>query len=246
MKKKLFSLLAVMLMSLTANAQHEYVDLGLPSGTLWATCNIGADSPEEEGDKFAWGETTTKDYFTKENYSFYGNPEVLDAEDDAAAVNWGSEWRMPTNEQCEELECGEYTTNEVTTLNGVKVVRVTGKNGNSIFLPEESYWTTHIGTVDDEPDTSRGDAMAVSPNVFSLLLSLDVLDRYYGCCIRPVRVSGAQGTQYTISNIPDSWKVNGTKVTNGTYKAEEGAKVIFTPANIPAGKKIKSIKAVKQ
>lgn len=143
MKKKFFTLLAVMLMSLTANAQHEYVDLGLPSGTLWATCNIGANSPEEEGDKFAWGETTTKNSYTQGNYSFDLNSidpaAVLEPEDDAATVNWGSEWRMPSEVQCWELYSN--TTKEITTLNDVKVVKVTGKNGNSILLPIGRYWT---------------------------------------------------------------------------------------------------------
>ena len=234
MKKKFFTILAVMLMTLTANAQHEYVDLGLPSGTLWATCNIGADSPEEGGDEFAWGETTTKNSYTQENYSFYGNPEVLDAEYDAAAVNWGSEWRMPSEEQCEELECGEYTTCEAMG----EVIKITGKNGNSIILPSGDYWSSSIYKI----DTNFANMMNICPEDEYYIISTWGNWRYIEGYVRPVR---AQGPKYTISNIPDGWKVN-SSTTNGTYESEEGRQIIFTPANIPAGKKIKSIKAVKQ
>lgn len=241
MKKNFFTILAVMLMSLTANAQHEYVDLGLPSGTLWATCNVGANSPEEEGDEFAWGETTTKNSYTQGNYSFDENPAVLEPEDDAATVNWGGEWRMPSKAQCEELTCGKYTTN-VYCEDGV---RITGKNGNSIFLPDGEYWTINMRYDDlyEVWNESWANLMRVSVIIGSDLDSdfdVSIGQRYWGRNIRPVR------TQYTISNIPDGWRVNGTKVTNGTYGATPGAEVIFTPANIPAGKKIKSIKAVKQ
>ena len=201
-----------MLMSLAANAQNTFVDLGLPSGNLWATCNVGADSPEKTGDLFAWD----------------------------------SDQEAPSVEQWDELLCGEFTTNEVATLNGVKGVKVTGKNGNSIFLPEESYWTTDIFMIDGEdPDPSRTTVICSDPNNNDIFLYYEGYLHDECCCIRLVLVSGAQVTKHTISNIPDGWKVNGS-TTNGTYEANEGAKVIFTPANIPAGKKIKSIKVVKQ
>ena len=110
----------------TTSSDHEYVDLGLPSGTLWATCNIGATKPEEFGDYFAWGETEPKEvydwstykwcggsaismtkYCTNDNYGNVDNKKKLEAEDDAAIANWGSEWRMPTSEEQKELveEC---------------------------------------------------------------------------------------------------------------------------------------------
>ena len=94
---------------------YEWVDLGLPSGTLWATCNVGANSPEEYGDYFAWGETQTKNvynwgvyrlcggsqntmkkYCTNSSYGMVDNLTALESEDDAATVNWGSEWQTPT------------------------------------------------------------------------------------------------------------------------------------------------------
>ena len=135
---------------------HEYVDLGLPSGLKWATCNVGANAPEEYGDYFAWGETTTKSTYNWSTYKYcngsynnltkynnsssYGsvdNKTVLDKEDDAAAVNWGGKWRMPTKEEQNELyDSCNWTW---TTQNGVNGYTVTGPNGKSIFLPAAGY-----------------------------------------------------------------------------------------------------------
>ena len=149
--------------------KHATVDLGLPSGTLWATCNVGANSPEEYGLYFAWGETegytgdtsdgrsfdwasykwcngngdTLTKYCTNSNYGYNGFTDGLTEllpEDDAATANWGSEWRMPSKEQFEELINSSYTTTEWTTLNGVNGQNITSKsNGNSIFLPAAGY-----------------------------------------------------------------------------------------------------------
>lgn len=102
---------------------HEWVDLGLPSGTKWATCNIGATKPEEFGNYYAWGEVTPKDFYSWETYK-YGNENqltkyntnsfyarkgiadgktILELKDDAAHFNWGGKWRMPTRAQQDEL-----------------------------------------------------------------------------------------------------------------------------------------------
>ena len=138
---------------------HEWVDLGLPSGTLWATCNVGADTPEDYGDYFAWGETMTKSSYGWSNYkncngsydrltkycnkSSYGNNgftdnlTLLQACDDAATANWGSGWCMPTNSQWEELK--NNTTVTWTTQNGVKGRKFTASNGKSLFLPAAGY-----------------------------------------------------------------------------------------------------------
>ena len=132
--------------------QGEYVDLGLPSGTLWATRNIGAKSPEECGDYFSWGETAPKDHYgwsaykwckdgsskmTKYNASSdngtVDNKTELDPEDDAAYVNWGPLWRMPSMEQQAELQ--RYCTWRWTSINGMNGQLVTGPNGVSLFLP---------------------------------------------------------------------------------------------------------------
>ena len=134
---------------------HEWVDLGLPSGIKWATCNVGAISPEGYGDYFAWGETTTKStynwntykwcngssstqtkYCTSSSYGTVDNKTVLDLSDDAARANWGGSWRMPTIAEQDELLNTSYTTWTWTTQNGVNGYKVTSKiNGNSIFLP---------------------------------------------------------------------------------------------------------------
>ena len=139
---------------------HEYVDLGLPSGTLWATCNIGANNPEDYGDYFAWGETAPREVYNWGNYKWfklyedssfevtkyctdseYGTVDgktELDPEDDAAYVNWGASWRMPTQEQMKEL-MSNCRYGRWTTQNGVKGYLLTGNNGNTIFFPAAGY-----------------------------------------------------------------------------------------------------------
>lgn len=139
---------------------HEYVDLGLPWGTLWATCNVGANTPEEYGDYFAWGETEQKDtydwitykycnrsynqltkYCNRSEYGYNGftdNLTVLQPSDDAATANWGNGWCMPTKEQWEELY--QNTNSTWTTQNGVSGRLFVGSNGNSIFLPAAGWY----------------------------------------------------------------------------------------------------------
>ena len=146
----------------TANG-HEYVDLGLPSGTLWATYNIGASKPEGYGNYYAWGETSTKSIYSWNSYQhakwyknkdgryinlikycnnselgdngeFIDNLLSLEENDDAAVRNWGSGWHIPSREQWEELL--ENTTNKWTMKNGVKGRLFTSKkNGYTLFLP---------------------------------------------------------------------------------------------------------------
>lgn len=138
---------------------HAYVDLGLPSGTLWATCNVGATTPEGYGDYFAWGETQPKAIYNWNTYKYcngssdqltkycnnsdYGyngftdNLTALQPSDDAATVNWGSGWRMPTYDQWSELY--DNTTNTWTTQNGVNGWLFTSNNSNSLFLPAAGY-----------------------------------------------------------------------------------------------------------
>ena len=143
----------------SSRALHEYVDLGLPSGTLWATCNIGATNPEDYGDYYAWGETETKSNYEWTNYKWCDGSETalnkyctdsssgtvdnlteLDLEDDAAYVKWGGKWRMPTYEQFAELVDRSNTTATFIKQNGVYGRKVTSKlNGNSIFLPAAGY-----------------------------------------------------------------------------------------------------------
>ena len=117
---------------------HEYVDLGL--SVKWATCNVGASSPEDYGDYFAWGETKTKSTYYNDNSVTY-RKKFSDiggqSQYDAARANWGGTWRLPTKAELEELE--NRCTWKWTTQNGVKGYKVTGPNGNSIFLPAAGY-----------------------------------------------------------------------------------------------------------
>ena len=141
------------------HAGHEWVDLGL--SVKWATCNVGASSPEGYGDYFAWGETSPKSsynwtnlkyctegdergnpkfskYVTNSKYGPVDNKVGLELSDDAARVNWGGDWRIPTAYECKELI--DNCTFMWTTLNGENGYKVTSKsNGNSIFLPAAGF-----------------------------------------------------------------------------------------------------------
>lgn len=142
-----------------AQNKHDYVDLGLPSGTLWATCNVGATTPEACGDYFAWGETRPKTdtyqfekgfrTFTKYcsvaylGYDGYTDKlTVLQPEDDAATALWGSDWRMPT--KAEWMELMQHTSQQWITRNGVNGHLFTASNGQSLFLPATGYMEDEV------------------------------------------------------------------------------------------------------
>lgn len=169
----------------TVQDSNEYVDLGLPSGTLWATCNVGADSPEKLGNSFAWGETEPKEDYLWDNYrhcmgsettltkycwyssngynGFTDNKKELDPEDDAATANWGSNWQMPSQEQMEELIYGGYVEILWTVLNGVNGMLFTSySNGKSIFLPAGGFRSSE-GI--DNGESSNGSSDGISGNV---------------------------------------------------------------------------------
>ncbi len=117
------------------------IDLGLPSGTKWACCNVGADKPEAYGGYYAWGETEEKDIYNESTYAYYHNgsfedigSDISGTEYDVAHVKWGGKWCMPTLDDIKELL--DNCTNEWMTLNGVNGRKFISKiNGNSIFLP---------------------------------------------------------------------------------------------------------------
>ena len=144
MSMTLVAIASMGFLSSRSNAQnyngHKYVDLGLPSGIKWATCNVGASSPSDYGNYYAWGEITTKDTYTESNSVTYnksfggilGNPEY-----DAARANWGGSWRLPTKVECEELK--NKCTWTWMSQGGHNGYKVTGPNGNSIFLPAAGY-----------------------------------------------------------------------------------------------------------
>ena len=126
---------------------HEYVDLGL--SVKWATCNVGSYEPEDYGDYFAWGETSYKSTYARNNYKFLEGEDGyyrhqftkynerhtrLDPQDDVAHVKWGGDWYLPSVDECKELI--ENCTWTWVTQNGRKGIKGTSKkNGNSIFLP---------------------------------------------------------------------------------------------------------------
>ena len=196
---------------------HEYVDLGLPSGTLWATCNVGASSPEEYGDYFAWGETKPKTtynwstykyckgtettmtkYCTSSSYGTVDNKTELEPSDDAATANWGSGWQMPSKEQLHELYNSTYTSKVWTTMNGKYGRKITSKNnGNSIFLPAAGWRNdTGLGIAGSYGlYGSRSLFASYSSNAYELFFDSGDIDSDYffgsrcnGRSVRPVRV----------------------------------------------------------
>jgi hypothetical protein len=123
---------------------HEYVDLGLPSGTLWAKCNVGAPTPESLGDFYAWGEIYPKTDYSSNTYIYDGEPgDTMPAEADVASVFWGGGWHVPTVEEMNELRY--WCAWKYVQQNGRNGFQITGPNGSSIFLPcgGWKYNTTH-------------------------------------------------------------------------------------------------------
>ena len=131
---------------------HKFIDLGLPSGLLWAETNIGAKTAADDGNYYAWGETSTKSeyigktYFDSNHtiYSINGKT-TLEKQHDAAYVNWGDSCRMPTNDELGELlnsknctwKWTSMNTSDGSSISGYKITSV--KNGNSIFLPASGF-----------------------------------------------------------------------------------------------------------
>ena len=189
---------------------HAYVDLGL--SVKWATMNVGATSPEEYGDYFAWGETEPKseynwdtykwcdggyDYLTKycssSDFGIVDDKIELDMEDDAANVNWGDAWRTPTKAELDELI--ENCTWSWTTQNGIDGYTVTSNtNGKSIFLPAAGYrydtFSEEVGAIGYYHSRTRDNTnfQHVSYYIYfaESYVEKDSDSRYYGHPIRPV------------------------------------------------------------
>ena len=203
-----------MFLTSCAHDEKEYVDLGLPSGTLWATCNVGAENPEDHGSYFVWGETEIKStyswstykycygsettllkYNTKSSFGIVDNKTELDIDDDIAYVNWGKDWRMPSYTQLKELINRDYTTTIWTTQNGVYGRLITSKsNGKSIFLPATVFrYDSSLGYVGSEGHYWSRTLDWDDPS-YALLLHFDsdfinatYDSRYFGQSVRPVR-----------------------------------------------------------
>lgn len=211
-----------------------WVDLKLPSGTLWATCNVGAGSPEETGDYFAWGETEPKQlgywwdnykycvsnnekwltkYVLDPGWSYTGDSDwksELEETDDAAAVNLGAGWRMPSMTQQDELFNSSNTTQEWTASNGVSGLLITSvRNGKSIFLPATGFWwngeltATETGyyssrTLDTELDTDSWFMCADErPGNCGTLSG----SRCFGRPVRPVYDKASAEQTYTVNGV---------------------------------------------
>ena len=174
---------------------HEYVDLGL--SVKWATCNVGAESPEKPGYYFAWGETTPKDKYTKNDYLYIKSVKSNISKSfkyDAAQFAWGEGWRLPTKKELQELTNKCIWEKEV--IKGAVGFRITGPNGNSIFLPAAGikniktesynysgcYWggdSNYVGIKDGYK--------AIQLNfTYAGHKSIDWCTRYFGRCIRAV------------------------------------------------------------
>ncbi len=196
----------------TAGTEGKPVDLGLPSGTLWADHNVGASSPEDYGNYYAWGETSTKssymghkwckDYLKLTKYcsksdegynGFTDRRTTLEPNDDVATSKWGDKWCMPTQAQMEELE--EECTWTWTTRGGHNGYDIKGPNGNSIFLPAAGR--KQIDDMDDEGEVgyywSSSLYINMPSNASSLEIESDFVDsdssgsRDDGYTVRPVR-----------------------------------------------------------
>lgn len=172
---------------------HQYVDLGLSSGLKWATCNVGADSPEDYGNYYAWGETETKAEYTQDNSVTFGqqlNDISGNAQYDAATANWGGSWRTPTKDEIRELIYNCNWTPE--TQNGVDGFKVTGNNGNYIFIPASGYRDGSSLYIYGEcyywSSTPRQYGVEFANILYSdtEFQSEDVNYRYRGLTIRPV------------------------------------------------------------
>ena len=215
MRKHLLLLYAMLFIEAAAvslfaqdKVQHEYVDLGL--SVKWATCNIGAEEPEDYGDYFAWGELEPKESYTWENYRFgvggelpferklskyntdrkrgpVDNKTTLDRVDDVANVRWGGSWRIPTLEEWTELR--RNCTWTADSINGVKVFKGTsnipGYTDRSIFLPAADYWTSSLYEL--APLDALGIPIHIQEDDMALLMLDLVIERERGVSVRPVR-----------------------------------------------------------
>ncbi len=176
------------------NNHPHVIDLGLPSGTKWACCNVDAKKPEDYGGYYAWGETSTKTEYSSSNYRYEGvniGSDIRGTQYDVAHVKWGGKWQMPTQEQIKELD--DNCKYEWTTLNGVKGGKFTGPNGKSIFIPAAGYRSNgdlyiagsygNYWSSTQYPDYSY---YAYDLDFYSGLASWYYFDRFYGQSVRPV------------------------------------------------------------
>lgn len=171
------------------------VDLGL--SVYWCSCNVGAEAPEEYGDYYAWGETKPKSSYLQKNYAFYddntktytniGN-DISGTEYDAATANLGNDWRMPTKAEIKELR--DNCTWEWVQIKSINGYKVTGSNGNSIFIPAAGFYLSsskmYVGEKDGNDFWSATSTSTEYAHTCNNLYDGSGRPKYYGLCIRPV------------------------------------------------------------
>ena len=176
------------------------IDLGLPSGTKWACCNVGASAPEDYGNYYAWGETQPKSVYSMDNYQYYNSntgfvnigSDIAGTGYDAATANWGAPWCMPSLAQIRELL--NNTTSTWTTENGVYGRKFTGPNGNTMFLPAAGRrWDSDFSFAGSDGVYRSSTLYEGGPlnACYLVFTSGDALwgyyNRYCGLSVRPVR-----------------------------------------------------------
>lgn len=219
--------------SLPATPAGTAVDLGLPSGLKWASYNVGATAPEGYGGYYAWGETEevseTYKYYVYSNYgwidsvnkyctdSYYGatdNKSLLEPVDDVASIKWGGDWRMPT--LAEQMELLYYCTWTEETFNGIKGFRVTGPNGNSIFLPLAGYYSKGYAAFRNQGNEYCSHSSILNVNSCMSAYGLSYSSYKYwsshnredGYPVRPVCGATPVDTGLYPENYPELWVVN--------------------------------------
>lgn len=213
----------------------DAIDLGL--SVKWASCNLGASTPTEAGGYYAWGETSEKSKYTKDNYSYYNattssytniGTNISGTEYDAAFVNLGKGWSMPSYLQFQELE--KKCSWEWTSMNGVNGYIVTGKNGNTIFLPAAGSKLSSVSSKNERGsywcDYVNNDASANYFNMSSSQHTVENLfteSKYCGLTIRPVY---SESKDDGIANIEDYITI--ARTGNSTTYTSAGVRYTVT------------------
>lgn len=180
---------------------HPHViDLGLPSGTKWSCCNVGASFPSDYGDYFAWGEVENKNSYNMNNYAYYNDSteefifigdNISGTDYDAACANWGESWNMPTRDQVNELI--KKCTWTWTTMDGKKGYSGKGKNGKYIFLPASGWrGDNNVYRVGDSGCFWTSNPMDNAVCAYTLYYYMGLHDwscyyKYYGRSVRPIK-----------------------------------------------------------
>ena len=250
--KKLLLILALTLVAITGNAQssprgdmdnhHPHlIDLGLPSGTKWACCNVGADTPEAYGGSYAWGETKEKSTYSWSSYihcdgtqqtCHYLGSNIAGTDYDVAHVKWGGSWVMPSRAQ--QYELISNCTYKWTTVNGVKGGKFTSNiNGGSIFLPAAGYRNAsglyNAGTYGYYWSSTQNPSSTAAYGLYLNSSETDTYDDdlYFGQSVRPIYVGDTyKAFEVSKSNVETfAGKSSTVEITSGSgyYKVSSSA-----------------------